>query len=160
MTSHELTVGQLATRSGVAVSALHFYESQGLIRSRRTEGNQRRYTRDMLRRVAFIRVAQSVGISLSRIQEALRLLPNSRTPTEDDWARLSREWRVELDERIEWLQGLRDKLTDCIGCGCLSLERCRLVNPRDKLGKEGAGPRRVFCSTRSASSAGGCRMPE
>ena len=149
MASHDLTVGQLAARSGVAVSALHFYESQGLIRSRRTEGNQRRYAREMLRRVAFIRVAQSVGISLTRIREALQLLPNSRTPNEEDWARLSRDWRAELDGRIESLRSLRDKLTDCIGCGCLSLERCRLANPYDRLGKEGAGPRRLYCCARS-----------
>jgi MerR family redox-sensitive transcriptional activator SoxR len=138
----ELTVGQLADRSGVAVSALHFYESKGLIGSRRTAGNQRRYTRDVLRRVAFIRLSQRVGIPLNDIREALALLPEGRTPTRADWARLSVGWRVELDERILQLQRLRDDLTDCIGCGCLSLQRCRLSNPGDELGDEGPGARR------------------
>jgi MerR family redox-sensitive transcriptional activator SoxR len=139
----ELTVGQLAERSGVAVSALHFYESKGLISSRRTAGNQRRYTRDALRRVAFIRLSQRVGIPLSDIGEALSLLPEGRTPTRADWARLSAGWRTELDERILQLQRLRDDLTDCIGCGCLSLQRCRLSNPGDVLGDEGPGARRL-----------------
>ncbi|MCW2917493.1 MAG: redox-sensitive transcriptional activator SoxR [Actinomycetia bacterium] len=138
----ELTVGQLAERSGVAVSALHFYESKGLIGSRRTAGNQRRYTRDVLRRVAFIRLSQRVGIPLNDIREALALLPEGRTPTRADWARLSAGWRAELDERILQLQRLRDDLTDCIGCGCLSLQRCRLSNPGDELGDEGPGARR------------------
>ena len=138
----ELTVGQLAERSGVAVSALHFYESKGLIGSRRTAGNQRRYTRDVLRRVAFIRLSQRVGIPLNDIREALALLPERRTPTRADWARLSAGWRTELDERILQLQRLRDDLTDCIGCGCLSLQRCRLSNPGDELGDEGSGARR------------------
>lgn len=144
MKSCYLTVGQLASRSGVAISALHFYESEGLIRSRRTPGNQRRYTRETLRRVAFIRIAQRLGISLGRIREALALLPDGRTPHREDWARLSSEWRAELDERIEQLQRLRDDLTGCIGCGCLSLESCHLANPLDVLGKQGAGPRRFF----------------
>ena len=109
---HELTVGQLAERSGVAVSALHFYESKGLISSRRTPGNQRRFTRDTLRRVSFIRVAQRVGIPLSEIREALATLPEERTPTVEDWARLSEMWRGELDARIRQLERLRDDLTD------------------------------------------------
>jgi MerR family redox-sensitive transcriptional activator SoxR len=138
----ELTVGQLAERSGVAVSALHFYESKGLISSRRTAGNQRRYSRDMLRRVAFIRLSQRVGIPLGQIREALCLLPEGRTPTRADWARLSAGWRTELDERIRQLQRLRDDLSDCIGCGCLSLQRCRLSNPGDVFGDEGPGARR------------------
>lgn len=146
--AHELTVGQVATRSGVAVSALHFYERKGLIRSRRTAGNQRRYSRDVLRRVAFIRVSQRVGIPLNAIREALAELPDERTPTPKDWARLSAKWRGELDERIEQLQRLRDDLTDCIGCGCLSLSRCRLSNPFDELGDEGAGPRRLLSGAR------------
>src|SRR5690606_9532802 len=119
----ELTVGQLAERGGVSVSALHFYESKGLIRSRRTSGNQRRFTRDTLRRVAFIKVSQRVGIPLSRIRDALTALPEERTPTVEDWARLSEGWRSELDARIRQLERLRDDLTECIGCGCLSIDR-------------------------------------
>ncbi len=140
--SEELTVGQLAARSGVAVSALHFYETQGLISSRRTAGNQRRYRRDTLRRVAFIRASQRVGIPLRQIGEALDRLDGERTPNRGDWARLSARWRADLEERIATLERLRDELTECIGCGCLSLDRCRLANPGDKLGEEGAGPRR------------------
>lgn len=141
--STDLTVGQLAARSGVAVSALHFYEAKGLIRSHRTGGNQRRYARDALRRVAFIRLSQRVGMPLKAIREALAELPDERTPTPQDWALLSANWRGELDERIERLIQLRDDLSDCIGCGCLSLRRCHLANPRDVLGTEGAGPRRL-----------------
>ncbi|MFF0385855.1 redox-sensitive transcriptional activator SoxR [Streptomyces sp. NPDC004286] len=138
---HELTVGQLAARSGAAVSALHFYESKGLISSRRTSGNQRRYTRDTLRRVAFVRAAQRVGIPLATIREALAELPEERTPTRADWARLSEAWRSELDDRINQLNRLRDHLTDCIGCGCLSLATCVLSNPDDVFGERGAGSR-------------------
>ena len=127
----------------MAVSALHFYEAQGLISSRRTAGNQRRYQRDMLRRVAFIRGSQRVGIPLNRIKEALECLPEGRTPTRRDWARLSVAWRDDLDERINQLQRLRDQLTGCIGCGCLSLQLCRLMNPDDVLGSEGPGPRNL-----------------
>jgi MerR family redox-sensitive transcriptional activator SoxR len=141
--SRELTVGQLAERSGVAVSALHFYETKGLISSRRTAGNQRRYSRDTLRRVAFVRLSQRLGIPLKTIKDALAELPEERTPTRDDWARLSGAWRRELDDRIEQLQRLRDDLTDCIGCGCLSLDRCALANPYDRLGEEGPGARRI-----------------
>ncbi|WP_155055450.1 redox-sensitive transcriptional activator SoxR [Streptomyces blattellae] len=137
---HELTVGQLAARSGAAVSALHFYESKGLITSRRTAGNQRRYTRDTLRRVAFVRAAQRVGIPLATIREALAELPEERTPTKEDWARLSEAWRSELDERIR-LNRLRDHLTDCIGCGCLSLNTCVLSNPDDIFGDRLTGSR-------------------
>jgi MerR family redox-sensitive transcriptional activator SoxR len=142
----ELTVGQLAARAGVAVSALHFYEARGLIRARRTAGNQRRYPRDTLRRIAFIRVAQRVGIPLATIQTALASLPSERTPTAADWARLSAAWRSELDDRITRLTQLRDDFTDCIGCGCLSLERCRLANPRDEYGERGPGPQRLGLS--------------
>ncbi|MFB7454302.1 redox-sensitive transcriptional activator SoxR [Streptomyces sp. NPDC057027] len=138
---HELTVGQLSARSGAAVSALHFYETKGLITSRRTSGNQRRYGRDTLRRVAFVRAAQRVGIPLATIREALAQLPEERTPTNEDWARLSGAWRTELDERIKQLGRLRDHLTDCIGCGCLSLETCVLSNPDDRLGEQMAGSR-------------------
>lgn len=139
----ELTVGQLAARAGVAVSTLHFYERKGLITSRRTTGNQRRYRRDTLRRVALIRVAQRVGIPLAQIRDALAELPDGRTPTREDWQRLSREWQRELDERIRRLRQLRDELTGCIGCGCLSMRQCMLANPRDRLGTEGPGPRRL-----------------
>ncbi len=140
---HELSVGQLSARSGAAVSALHFYESKGLISSTRTAGNQRRYTRDALRRVAFVRAAQRVGIPLAVIRDALAELPDERTPNRADWARLSEVWRSELDERISQLVELRDRLTDCIGCGCLSLERCALSNPYDNLGEQGPGARRL-----------------
>uniref|UniRef100_A0AAU2VBU1 Redox-sensitive transcriptional activator SoxR n=1 Tax=Streptomyces sp. NBC_00003 TaxID=2903608 RepID=A0AAU2VBU1_9ACTN len=138
---HELTVGQLSARSGAAVSALHFYESKGLIASRRTSGNQRRYCRDTLRRVAFIRAAQRVGIPLATIRDALAELPEERTPTKEDWARLSENWRAELDRRIAQLGRLRDHLTDCIGCGCLSLDNCVLSNPDDVFGDSLTGSR-------------------
>ena len=140
----ELTVGQLAERSGVAVSALHFYEGKGLIRSHRTAGNQRRYDRDMLRRVAIIRVGQEVGISLAEIGAALAKLPEGRTPGKEDWARLASDWAAALDHRIAQLQKLRDGLTDCIGCGCLSTASCPMRNPEDRLATEGAGPRRLL----------------
>nr|WP_199293787.1 MULTISPECIES: redox-sensitive transcriptional activator SoxR [unclassified Streptomyces] len=136
-----MTVGQVAARSGAAVSALHFYESKGLISSRRTSGNQRRYSRDTLRRVAFVRAAQRVGIPLATIREALAELPEERTPTKEDWARLSERWRSELDERIRQLNRLRDHLTDCIGCGCLSLDTCVLSNPDDAFGEHRTGSR-------------------
>lgn len=154
-TIHELTVGQVAARSGAAVSALHFYESKGLISSRRTPGNQRRYTRDTLRRVAFVRAAQRVGIPLATIRDALAELPEERTPTREDWARLSQAWRAELDERIRQLNRLRDHLTDCIGCGCLSLDSCVLSNPDDAFGDRGAGSR--LLPERKAPAPGGPR---
>lgn len=143
LATKELTVGQLSARSGVAVSALHFYQAQGLIHARRTAGNQRRYQREMLRRVAFIRASQRVGIPLSRIKDALEKLPAGRTPTPRDWARLSAAWRDDLDNRIGQLQHLRDRLTGCIGCGCLSLTTCQLANPDDILGSEGPGARNL-----------------
>ena len=136
----QLTVGEVATRSGVAVSALHFYESKGLIRSVRSAGGQRRYGRDILRRVAVIKAAQRIGISLATISAALAELPEGHAPTVADWTRLSTRWRAELDERIVQLTHLRDQLDDCIGCGCLSLEACRLRNPLDELSEQGAGP--------------------
>jgi MerR family redox-sensitive transcriptional activator SoxR len=139
----ELTVGQLSTRSGAAVSTLHFYEARGLIQSRRTAGNQRRYSRDTLRRVAFVRAAQRVGMPLKDIAAALAELPDGRVPTRSDWARLSATWRAALDERIERLQRLRDNLDDCIGCGCLSLDRCTLANPDDTLAVYGPGAPRL-----------------
>jgi MerR family redox-sensitive transcriptional activator SoxR len=135
-----LAIGDFAARSGVAPSALRFYEREGLIRSTRTGGNQRRYERSELRRVAFIKIAQQVGVSLDEIREALAQLPENRTPTKADWARLSAHWRRKLDDRIALLERLRDQLTGCIGCGCLSLQRCHLINPADQLAKLGAGP--------------------
>ena len=140
--ARELTIGELAARSGIAPSALRFYEKHGLIHSRRTSGNQRRYRRDTLRRVAFIRASQRVGIPLATIAEALALLPSGRTPTREDWARVSTAWREDLTARITQLQELRDHLTDCIGCGCLSLSRCQLANPGDTLRRSGPGPHR------------------
>ena len=139
----ELSVGEVAKRSGVAVSALHFYEQRGLIRSNRTGGNQRRYARDVLRRIAVIRVAQEVGIPLADIAATLDSLPDGRTPTRDDWARLSTAWRNDLDRRIEQLKKLRDGLTDCIGCGCMSIDKCPLRNPGDRLARQGPGARRL-----------------
>jgi MerR family redox-sensitive transcriptional activator SoxR len=136
-----LTIGDMAVRSGVAQSALRFYEREGLIRATRTGGNQRRYHRSELRRVAFIKVSQQVGVSLDEIREALRSLPESRTPTRADWARLSDRWRRQLDEQIALMQRLRDQLSSCIGCGCLSLKNCSLYNPDDQLAETGAGPR-------------------
>ncbi|MFC0682686.1 redox-sensitive transcriptional activator SoxR [Lysobacter korlensis] len=141
-TTKTLTVGEVAARSGVSVSALHFYERQGLIHSERTAGNQRRYPRHTLRRVAFIRVSQRVGVSLADIRAALDSLPEGRTPKREDWARLSARWKEDLDARIADLQHLRDDLDSCIGCGCLSLTTCSLQNPGDTLGRSGPGPRR------------------
>lgn len=141
--SSMLGVGEVARRSGVTVSALHFYEAEGLLVAERTLGNQRRYRRDVLRRVAFIRAAQTLGVSLAEIADALRQLPEQRTPTKADWTRLSSHWRASLDRRIAALQALRDQLSGCIGCGCLSLRACRLYNPGDSLAKHGYGARRL-----------------
>jgi len=143
MDNHGLTPGELANRSGVAISALHFYEREGLITSRRTSGNQRRYTRDTLRRVAFIRMSQRLGIPLARVRSALATLPTDRVPTSKDWAKLSAGWRQELDDRILHLQRLRDNLAECIGCGCLSLRSCALSNPGDVLAEQGPGAVRL-----------------
>jgi MerR family redox-sensitive transcriptional activator SoxR len=137
----ELSVGEAAKRSGVAVSTLHFYESKGLIRGSRTRGNQRRYARGVLRRVAIIKVAQKAGVPLATIQQALASLPENRAPTHEDWRKLSTRWRTELDSRIKKLTQLRDRLDDCIGCGCLSINTCPLRNPLDELAEQGAGPR-------------------
>jgi MerR family transcriptional regulator, redox-sensitive transcriptional activator SoxR len=136
-----LTVGEVAERSGVAVSAVRFYETEGLIQSTRNAGNQRRFPRETLRRVAVIKVAQRLGIPLSSIREALKSLPEGRTPNAADWNRLSARWRAELDDRIEKLQQLRNQLSTCIGCGCLSLTDCPLRNPLDSLAQQGPGPR-------------------
>lgn len=135
----ELTVGQVAARSGVAVTALHFYETKGLIKSTRNQGNQRRYPREVLRRVALIKVAQRLGIPLAEIGEALQNLPDNRAPTAADWKTLSEQWSRNLDERINQLIALRDRLNGCIGCGCLSMENCPLRNQGDVLGKRGPG---------------------
>ena len=143
MKFQELSVGEMSKRSGVTISTLHYYEAEGLIRTRRNAGNQRRYNRDTLRRVAFVRVAQRLGISLKEIKRVLALLPEKRTPHKEDWARVSKEWKKELDERIQLLQELRNDLSSCIGCGCLSMEHCRLVNPNDILGLKGPGPQRI-----------------
>jgi MerR family redox-sensitive transcriptional activator SoxR len=135
----QLTVGEVAARSGVSVTALHFYESKGLINSQRNAGNQRRYPRAVLRRVALIKVAQRLGIPLAEIGEALKILPDDRAPTAADWQVLSEQWRRELDARIEQLTLLRDRLDGCIGCGCLSMEACPLRNQGDVLGEQGPG---------------------
>lgn len=139
-----LTIGEVSERSGVATSALRYYEDEGLIRSDRADNGHRRYRRDVLRRVAFIKVAQMVGLSLQEIREALGSLPSSRTPNQQDWERLSRTWTPRLEERIAMLERLRDRLSGCIGCGCLSLAHCGLLNPGDVAGEHGAGPRYVL----------------
>jgi MerR family redox-sensitive transcriptional activator SoxR len=136
-----ITIGELAARSGMAASALRFYEDQGLISAERTAGNQRVYPRPTLRRVAFIRAAQAVGLTLDEIAGALAMLPADRTPVKRDWERLSTAWRDRLDERIVELERLRDGLTSCIGCGCLSLRTCRLLNPDDRVRAKGSGAR-------------------
>ncbi len=141
-----LTVGELAARAGVAVSALHYYEQRGLIASVRSSGNQRRYARAMLRRVAFIRAAQQLGIGLAEIGQALAQLPQQRTPTKADWARLSAGWRAGLDARIAALLALRDRLDGCIGCGCLSLRACALSNPGDQCARRGSGAQRLVAA--------------
>lgn len=134
-----LTIGELAERSGVAPSALRFYEEKGLVVSGRTDGNQRRYDRAMLRRIALIQAGRAAGIPLREIGEALRTLPPNRTPTRRDWERLSRRWREDLDHRIATLEALRARLTTCIGCGCLSIDRCTLLNPDDEAAAAGPG---------------------
>jgi MerR family redox-sensitive transcriptional activator SoxR len=136
-----LTIGELATRSGVATSALRFYESIDLISSERTDAGHRRYRRHVLRRVAFIRVAQSIGLTLDEIADALTRIPLTSAPTKADWERVSRSWRSRLDDRIAELEQLRGELTGCIGCGCLSLQRCALYNPSDRAAQLGDGPR-------------------
>lgn len=144
---HEWSVGQVAERTGLPISTLHFYEREGLIFSARNAGNQRRFSRDTLRRVAFIRASQRVGIPLSVIRDALDGLPRQRTPRKADWAKLSERWHGRLAEQIDQLVRLRDDLTTCIGCGCLSFKRCLLVNPADHMASEGPGPRRFTPGT-------------
>lgn len=143
----DMSIGEVVERTGVAPSALRFYEERGLIHSTRTDGGQRRFHRDVLRRVAFIRVAQRVGLRLDEIKAALDLLPGQRTPHQADWDRLARAWRSDLNERIRLLEGLRDDLTGCIGCGCLSLKVCRLYNPGDGAAHLGPGPRYLLGDT-------------
>ena len=146
-TNPYLTIGQTAQRSGVATSTLRFYESRGLIRSVRGPGNHRRYHRSELRRVSVIRVAQTLGLTLREIAQALDTLPHGKPPTRRDWERLSSRWQAELDTRIESLQRLRDQLSGCIGCGCLSLRRCALYNPADRAKSLGTGPRYLLGDT-------------
>lgn len=136
---NELSVGEFARRAGIAVSTLHFYEEKGLIRARRTRGNQRRYPRNLLRRVAIIRIAQRAGISLAEIKDALSGLPTEGVPNADDWKTLSSNWKESLEARIQALSQLRDEMAGCIGCGCLSLRDCPLRNPSDALGKTATG---------------------
>jgi MerR family transcriptional regulator, redox-sensitive transcriptional activator SoxR len=135
----QLTIGEVASRSGVAASAIRFYESRGLIGARRTSGNQRRYERPVLRRIALIQAGRAAGIPLEQIRAALDTLPSGRTPTRRDWERFSRRWRDDLDRRIATLQAIRDRMTTCIGCGCLSIDRCELLNPDDEAARTGAG---------------------
>jgi MerR family redox-sensitive transcriptional activator SoxR len=142
-----LSIGQLAQRAGVATSALRFYEAEGLLAGSRSAGGHRQYPRHVLRRVAFIRAAQNVGLTLPQIKAALATLPDGRTPTKADWARLSASWAPLLDARIAALQQLRERLTGCIGCGCLSLKACALYNPQDRAGDEGAGARLLRIET-------------
>ena len=139
-----LTIGRLAKRCGLATSALRFYQAEGLIDAERDPGGRRRFVRSTLRRVAFIQAGQRVGLSLDEIRQALAMLPQNRTPNRADWALLSRGWRGRLDERIQDLERLRDELTSCIGCGCLSLQRCRMYNPSDAAATLGPGARYLF----------------
>ena len=141
--SSDLSVGAFAARSGLPVSTIHYYDQLGLIRSWRNAGNHRRYDRAMLRRVAIVKVAQKLGMSLDEVQAALDTLPKDRTPTAKDWSRMSAGWAEALTARIDKLTRLRDQMDHCIGCGCLSVKNCPLYNPDDELGKEGPGPRRL-----------------
>ena len=143
-----LSVGQVSGRTGVAISALRYYEKEGLLRADRTDGGQRRYPREVIRRISFVRIAQQVGLSLEEIREALNALPNDRTPTKADWARLSNAWRSRLDDQIASLVRLRDNLTSCIGCGCLSLKACALYNPDDLAASLGVGARYLISDDR------------
>jgi MerR family redox-sensitive transcriptional activator SoxR len=151
--SRLLTVGEIARRAGVATSALRFYEDEGLIHSERTGAGHRRYHADVLRRVSFIRTAQRVGLSLGEIKQALATLPDGRTPTARDWARLARSWQPQLDERIAVLTRMRDQLDACIGCGCLSLTACGLWNPDDVAADLGQGPRYLLSDDRPTESS-------
>lgn len=139
-----LTIGDLADRTGLAVSAIRFYETKGLVTPARNAGGQRRYFRSDIRRLSFVQIAQQLGFSIEDIRAALATLPAGRTPTQKDWEKISRNFRDKLDERIARMTRLRDYLTGCIGCGCLSMQKCALVNPADGLKKFGPGPRSVL----------------
>lgn len=143
----QLLIGQIAERSGIPISSIHFYEREGLIFSTRNEGNHRQFSRDVLRRLAFIRASQRVGIPLTTIKDALDELPKKRTPKEGDWEKLGKKWHKILSAQIDYMERVRDDLSTCIGCGCLSFQRCQLVNPDDTMSKEGAGPRRLLPGT-------------
>jgi MerR family transcriptional regulator, redox-sensitive transcriptional activator SoxR len=149
-----LTIGEVVERSGFPASALRYYEREGLLTTTRTSGGQRRYERSVLRRLAFIRAARTIGVGLDEVREALDALPAGRTPTRADWTRLSKTWRARLDEQIDALTALRDGLDSCIGCGCLSLQRCRISNPGDQAGNLGAGARFLPALLRRAVSDG------
>lgn len=140
MSNKELSVGFVAKRAGLKVSTLHFYEEKGLIKSWRNQGNQRRYAPDVLRRVTVIKAAQKMGVSLQSIKQAFDTLPKQRTPTKEDWQKLSSAWHQELTNRINYLTNLRDSMSSCIGCGCLSLSSCPIYNPDDELAEKGSGP--------------------
>ena len=144
MVDAHLSIGAVSARTGVAPSALRFYEDEGLIHAERAPSGQRRYAKATIRRISFIRAAQEVGLSLAEIGESLRALPDRRTPTEQDWARLSAEWRPRIDAQIALLERLRDHLDGCIGCGCLSMKVCKLVNPGDRIASHGSGPRFIL----------------
>ena len=143
----QLPIGQVAERSGISISAIHFYEREGLISSTRSIGNHRQFSRDVLRRLAFIRASQRVGIPLTDIKEALDELPLKRAPKEADWGKVGKQWHKILTAQIEYMERVRDDLSTCIGCGCLSFQRCQLVNPDDAMSIEGAGPRRLLPGT-------------
>lgn len=143
----QIPIGQVAERSGIPISAIHFYEREGMISSTRSSGNHRQFSRDVLRRLAFIRASQRVGIPLMNIKEALDKLPLKRTPKEADWEKVGKQWHKILSAQIEYMERVRDDLRTCIGCGCLSFQRCQLVNQNDAMASEGAGPRRLLPGT-------------
>ena len=143
----QIPIGQVAERSGIPISAIHFYEREGMISSTRSSGNHRQFSRDVLRRLAFIRASQRVGIPLMNIKEALNELPLKRTPKEADWEKVGKQWHKILSAQIEYMERVRDDLRTCIGCGCLSFQRCQLVNQNDAMASEGAGPRRLLPGT-------------
>ena len=143
----QIPIGQVAERSGIPISAIHFYEREGMISSTRSSGTHRQFSRDVLRRLAFIRASQRVGIPLMNIKEALDELPLKRTPKESDWGKVGKQWHKILSAQIEYMERVRDDLRTCIGCGCLSFQRCQLVNQDDALASEGAGPRRLLPGT-------------
>jgi MerR family redox-sensitive transcriptional activator SoxR len=144
MTETRITIGAIAERTGLSISAIRFYETQGLITPSRNSGGQRRFLRSDIRRLSFVQIAQQLGFSIDQIRQALHTLPNNRTPNQKDWARISRTFRADLETRIGMLTRMRDRLDGCIGCGCLSLEKCALYNPKDKAGLSGSGPQFVL----------------